>query len=121
MIRDFWVENYYSIKERQEMDFEVRSKEDEWMRVEPTPGVYLSKLGIIYGANASGKSNLVKAIGFVKNTLMEGLPVNCANDFCRSDLNNQNRESIFELQFTVDDKFYAYGFSTILNQKIITE
>ena len=54
MIRDFWVENYYSIKERQEMDFEVRSKEDEWMRVEPTPGVYLSKLGIIYGANASG-------------------------------------------------------------------
>ena len=39
MIRDFWVENYYSIKERQEMNFEVRFKEDEWMRVEPTPGV----------------------------------------------------------------------------------
>lgn len=35
MIRDFWVENYYSIKEHQEMDFEVRHKEDEWMRVEP--------------------------------------------------------------------------------------
>ena len=62
MIRDFWVENYYSIKERQEMDFEVRFKEDEWMRVEPTPGVYLSKLGIIYGANASGKSNMLKAM-----------------------------------------------------------
>ena len=62
MIRDFWVENYYSIKEHQEMDFEVRHKEDEWMRVEPAPGVYLSKLGIIYGANASGKSNMLKAI-----------------------------------------------------------
>ena len=62
MIRDFWVENYYSIKERQEMNFEVRFKEDEWMRVEPTPGVYLSKLGIIYGANASGKSNMLKAM-----------------------------------------------------------
>lgn len=35
MIRDFWVENNYAINERQEMDFEVRSKEDEWMRVEP--------------------------------------------------------------------------------------
>ncbi len=45
MIRDFWVENYYSIRERQEMDFEVRSKDDEWMHIEPTPGVYLSKLG----------------------------------------------------------------------------
>lgn len=62
MIRDFWVENYYSIKERQEMDFEVKSNDDEWMRVEPTPGVYLSKLGIIYGANASGKSNMLKAM-----------------------------------------------------------
>lgn len=62
MIRDFWVENYYSIKECQEMDFEVRHKEDEWMRVEPAPGVYLSKLGIIYGANASGKSNMLKAM-----------------------------------------------------------
>jgi hypothetical protein len=35
MIRDSWVENYYSIKDRQEMNFEVRSKEDEWMRIEP--------------------------------------------------------------------------------------
>lgn len=62
MIRDFWVENYYSIRERQEMDFEVRSKDDEWMHIEPTPGVYLSKLGILYGANASGKSNMLKAM-----------------------------------------------------------
>ena len=62
MIRNFWVENYYSIKERQEMDFEVKSKDDEWMRIEPAPGVYLSKLGIIYGANASGKSNMLKAM-----------------------------------------------------------
>lgn len=62
MIRDFWVENYYSIRDRQEMDFEVKGKEDEWMRVEPAPGVYLSKLAIIYGANASGKSNMLKAM-----------------------------------------------------------
>lgn len=62
MIRDFWVENYYSIRDRQEMDFEVKSSEDEWMRIEVVPGVYLSKLGIIYGANASGKSNMLKAL-----------------------------------------------------------
>lgn len=24
MIRDFWVENYYSIRDRQEMNFKVR-------------------------------------------------------------------------------------------------
>jgi len=35
MIRDFWVENNYAIKERQKMDFEVRPKVDKWMRIEP--------------------------------------------------------------------------------------
>lgn len=35
MIRDFWVENNYAIKERQKMDFEVRPKEDKWMRIKP--------------------------------------------------------------------------------------
>jgi AAA15 family ATPase/GTPase len=62
MIKDFWVENYYSIKDRQEMDFEVRPSEEEWMRVEAAHGVYLSKLAVIYGANASGKSNMLKAL-----------------------------------------------------------
>ena len=62
MIRDFWVENYYSIRDRQEMNFEVKPNVDEWMCIEPSTGVRLSKLGIIYGANASGKSNMLKAI-----------------------------------------------------------
>ena len=72
-------------------------------------------------ANASGKSNLVKMISFVKNTLIDGLSMNSFDDFCKNCLENKERESIFELQFTVDDKFYAYGFSAILSQRIITE
>lgn len=85
MIRDFWVENYYSIRDRQEMDFEVKAGEDEWMMIEPSKGVYLSKIGIIYGANASGKSNMLKAMQnvfdllFVSRTnrnepVMSGMP-----------------------------------------------
>lgn len=62
MIRDFWVENFFSISKRQEMNFEVRKEEDEWMRVEVSPGVYIGKLAVIYGANASGKSNMLKAL-----------------------------------------------------------
>lgn len=91
MIRDFWVENYLSILDRQEMNFEVRQLEDEWMRVEVTPGVILSKLGIIYGANASGKSNMLKALQNVftllfspqsdrNNTVAGGEPFALAQD-----------------------------------------
>ena len=122
MLIRFSVENYKSFDQKEELSLlsssKIQTNKSHRVKIKQTN---ILKNAVVYGANASGKSNLVKAIGFVKNTLMEGLPVNCANDFCRSDLNNQNRESIFELKFTVDDKFYAYGFSTILNQKIITE
>lgn len=82
MIRNFWVENYFSISERQEMDFEVRSTEDDFMRVEVSPGVYISKLGIIYGANASGKSNMLKALQEVFSLLF--LPQTDRNEWVSS-------------------------------------
>jgi AAA15 family ATPase/GTPase len=81
----------------------------------------LLKNAVVYGANASGKSNLVAAFAFIKTVLMEGLPVGSVNDFCRSKEDNKIRESVFELQFTVGDTFYAYGFSAILSQRKITE
>ena len=60
MIRDFWVENYLSIRERQGIDFVAKSG-NEFLNVEIAPGVFLNKLGILYGANASGKTNILKA------------------------------------------------------------
>lgn len=61
MIRDFWVENYLSIRDRQELDF-VSKTQDEFLSYEISKGVFLNKLGILYGANASGKSNMLYAI-----------------------------------------------------------
>lgn len=61
MIRDFWVENYLSIRDRQELSF-VSKTQDEFLSFEISKGVFLNKLGILYGANASGKSNMLFAI-----------------------------------------------------------
>ena len=62
MIREFWVENFLSIKTRQLVNFETRSKEDEWASVDCGGDKHVNKLAVIYGANASGKSNLLYAI-----------------------------------------------------------
>ena len=40
--------------------------------------------------------------------------------FCKNKEENKERESNFELQLTVDDKFYAYGFSAIVSKRKIT-
>ncbi|MBR4837674.1 MAG: ATP-binding protein [Bacteroidales bacterium] len=62
MIREFWVENFLSIKERQTLNFETRLKEDEWASVDMGGEKRVNKLAVIYGANASGKSNMLVAI-----------------------------------------------------------
>lgn len=68
MIAEFTVENFYSIRSTQKISFEPSS--DSFMSDEYTyevkDGVRLLKVGIIYGANASGKSNVLGAIDFFK-------------------------------------------------------
>lgn len=116
------VENYKSFDQREELSLisssKIQTNKSHRVKIKQTN---ILKNAVVYGANASGKSNLVKAIAFMKNTLIEGLSVRSVNDFCRNCAENQSRESVFELQFTVEDKFYAYGFSAILNQRKITE
>lgn len=116
------VENFKSFDQKEELSMISSSKmqgnKNHRIKIKQTQ---LLKNAVVYGANASGKSNLVAAFAFIKTVLMEGLSVGSVNDFCRSKEDNKIRESVFELQFTVDDTFYAYGFSAILSQRKITE
>ena len=116
------VENFKSFDQKEELSMISSSKmqgnKNHRIKIKQTQ---LLKNAVVYGANASGKSNLVAAFAFIKTVLMEGLPVGSVNDFCRGKEDNKIRESVFELQFTVGDTFYAYGFSAILSQRKITE
>lgn len=62
MIREFWVENFLSIKERQTLNFETKLKDDEWASVDMGGEKRVNKIAVLYGANASGKSNMLVAI-----------------------------------------------------------
>ena len=52
MIRDFWVKNYLSIRDKQELNFLAKGPSSELV-TEVADGVFLYKLGILYGSNAS--------------------------------------------------------------------
>ena len=64
MIHSFYVENFLSIRDRQEISFATTSDKTvrDFVAVEVKPNVYINKLGIFYGANASGKSNILFAM-----------------------------------------------------------
>lgn len=70
MIRTFSVENYLSIKERQTLSFLSKSK-SEYLSYKITDSVYLNKIGIFFGANASGKSNIFQALNNVFELLVD--------------------------------------------------
>ena len=69
MIRDFWVKNYLSIRDKQELSFVAKGPSSELV-TEVADGVFLYKLGILYGSNASGKSNLLIAMNEVFHLLI---------------------------------------------------
>jgi hypothetical protein len=75
----------------------------------------LLKFAAVYGANASGKSNLVKAIDFMKRTVLTGLPKGHTEQYCKIDPTNREKESYFELEILLNDHYYAYGFEVILS------
>lgn len=64
MIHSFYVENFLSIRDRQEISFAATSDKTvrDFVAVEVKPNVYINKLGVFYGANASGKSNVLFAM-----------------------------------------------------------
>lgn len=116
------VENFKSFDKREELSMisssKIQTNKSHRLKIKQTN---ILRHAVVYGANASGKSNLVATAAFIKSVLMEGLPVTSVNDFCRNTMENRDRESVFELQFTVGDRFYAYGFSVILSKRKITE
>ena len=69
MLRDFWVKNYLSIRDKQELSFLAKGPSSELV-TEVADGVFLYKLGVLYGANASGKSNMLIALNEVFRLLV---------------------------------------------------
>ena len=122
MLIKITVENFKSFDQKEELSMisssKIQKNKDHRIKIKQTQ---LLKHAAIYGANASGKSNLCAVFSFIKDVLIHGLQFNSDNDFCRTKEENKNKESLFELQFTVGNHFYAYGFSAILSQRIITE
>lgn len=72
MIINFSVRNFGSIKEKQTLSFEAdKSTHLEDAYVVKVSGLRILKLALIYGANASGKTTILKALDFLRNLVLE--------------------------------------------------
>ncbi|VDG82460.1 Predicted ATPase [Capnocytophaga ochracea] len=71
MIVNFSIQNFGSIKDKQTLSFEADASEHlEDTYVVHTAGKRLLKLALIYGANASGKTTVLKALDFLRDLVV---------------------------------------------------
>ncbi len=74
----------------------------------------------IYGANSSGKTNLIYAVDAGKQILLKSMNgAHYEDKYCRSVKQNQNRPTMFEYEFTIGSRCFAYGFTVNLNETYV--
>lgn len=81
------------------------------------------KSAVIFGGNASGKSNVLKALAYMKNVLQMSasqFPIVAANEPFAFYENTQNDESSYEVEIIQNGSYYKYGF-TIAKGAVKTE
>lgn len=68
------------------------------------------KFSGLFGANGSGKSNLIIAIGIIKDIFSGGIRTLINNQFYRGKNGDEKRDSYFEYEIGINNKLYSYGF-----------
>ena len=124
MIAEFKIRNFYSLRDEQALSF-IPSNDDTSRDIyteEVADGVSLLKIGCIYGSNASGKTNILKALDFfsqfmVNDSMNKGDEIGVV-PFLLDDVSNKER-SQFEMTFYLNRE--KYKLNLVLDNKVIYE
>lgn len=125
MLIRFNIENFLSFKDRQSFSMIAgkggRDKNFHLIKKDNRDDVNLVKTSVLFGPNASGKSNMIKAIDFGKKLVLKGTPTEKQINFQNFRLHKEceNIDSRIEYEIKHKNKSYAYGFS--FNKKEIKE
>ena len=124
MLLRFSVENFRSFKDRTELSLipsKVRRHPHHVIKPKNQSDIGVLKSAVIYGANASGKSNLIKAMKHAQMMVNSGVKSGQKLPFNPFNLDNQclSKPSRFEFEIKCGQHNFAYGF--IADSKIIHE
>ncbi len=120
MLLEFCVKNFLSIKDDLKLSFvattlkESLSEPNDVIRISDM-GLALVRSAVIYGANASGKTNVLKAIAFYKSFIMNSFKNGQAGESIdvenfRLNASTVQEPTTMEATFTVGEYLYRYGF-----------
>ncbi|HEY5582957.1 MAG TPA: ATP-binding protein [Ruminiclostridium sp.] len=118
MLIEFTVGNYLSFKDKATISMLASGKRelrDSNVINNVKKGLSLLKSSAIYGANASGKSNLFSAVAFMMQFIKNSYKESQAGEAIEVipyllDAGSKTKASFFEMVFIIDKTVYRYGF-----------
>lgn len=113
MILELKFKNFLSFKDEVVFSFEATSDKylEDYYVAEPEPGVRILKMAMIYGANASGKSNVLHAFDFVRS-FVKRIPTQSekSTEFIPFKfVDNQDLPGSFDMVFYIEGTKYKYS------------
>lgn len=125
MLLEFTVGNFLSFKEKKTFSLEAGGIKTILPDNVVQNGKYkVLRSAAIYGANSSGKSNFVKALDFMVNTVKNSSKLNSIDKLGAKpfllNTETENQPCYFEILFTEGDSRYRYGFE-LDNDRIHSE
>ena len=124
MLIRFAFKNFKSFKEENVLDMEATSLKEHEYNVAKTDQVNLLKVAAIYGANASGKTNVLQAFDYMKKRILvsddskKNSPIDEDNVYSFM-INNEPISLEVEI-LAKNNKIYKYGFD-VLKDSIVSE
>jgi uncharacterized protein len=117
MLTEFRVENHRSLRDEQVLTLEVGrigNEPDARVRqIEGSPN--LLPVAVLYGANASGKSNVLAALSFMRDAVLESHRAWSPDEGVPRDPfawgPSKEEPSLFEVSMIIDGVRYRYGFT----------
>lgn len=129
MLVEFRVKNFRSLRDEQVLSL-VASKDKSLQDTHTICTGFkaapsLLRSAVVYGANAGGKSNLIKALQFMRGVVLESAAIIQPNQSFavqpfRLDERSSSQPTEFEVTFSVDGVRYQYGFA-LTSQRIVSE
>jgi len=115
MLAEFRVGNYRSFKDEQTLSLIASSEESKGSNSIEVGGYSILKTAVIYGANASGKSNLIKALACMNTIVCDSAGYKPSNKIpvvpFLFDEKTKSAPTMFEATFFMEGVRYQYGFS----------
>ena len=115
MIKKIEIENFYSIKEKVVLDFKASKDKDlQENKFKINDKLELLKSIVIYGANASGKTNIMKCIDYIIKIILNS-HIHNGNGIPQEPFKFEkiylNKPSKFKINFFIENIEYEYFFS----------